>query len=126
MNVLITGAGGFIGSYLAKLAASAGHSVLGIDVKEPDVEAYSFNFERCDMRDAARVFDTIVSFQPERIFHLAAQSYPTVSMIHPLDTMEINAGGTINIFEGVRAAGIKPVVVVACSSAEYGVVAAED
>jgi GDP-4-dehydro-6-deoxy-D-mannose reductase len=126
MNVLITGAGGFIGSYLARLAASAGHSVLGIDVKEPDVEACSFNFERCDMRDTGRVFNTIASFQPERIFHLAAQSYPTVSMIHPLDTMEINAGGTINIFEGVRAAGIKPVVVVACSSAEYGVVAAED
>lgn len=126
MKVLITGAGGFIGSYLAKLAASADHSVLGIDVKEPEGEAFSFSFERCDMRDTARVFDTIASFQPERIFHLAAQSYPTVSMIHPLDTMQINAGGTINIFEGVRAAGIKPVVVVACSSAEYGMVAADD
>jgi GDP-4-dehydro-6-deoxy-D-mannose reductase len=47
-------------------------------------------------------------------------------MLHPLDTMQINAGGTINIFEGIRAAEIDPIVVVACSSAEYGMVAAED
>jgi GDP-4-dehydro-6-deoxy-D-mannose reductase len=126
MNVLITGAGGFIGAYLAKLAANAGHSVLGIDVKEPEEEALEVKFERCDVRDAGQVLDTIASFRPERIFHLAAQSYPTVSMTHPLDTMQINAGGTINIFESVRAAGNKPVVVVACSSAEYGVVAPED
>jgi GDP-4-dehydro-6-deoxy-D-mannose reductase len=126
MKVLITGAGGFIGSYLAKLAASAGHSVLGIDVKEPEEPAFPFKFARCDMRDPPPVFETIASFRPDRIFHLAAQSYPTVSMIHPLDTMQVNAGGTINIFEGVRAAGIEPVVVVACSSAEYGMVAPED
>jgi GDP-4-dehydro-6-deoxy-D-mannose reductase len=126
MNVLITGAGGFIGGYLAKLAMSAGHSVLGIDHKEPDASAFTGTFERCDVRDTERVYKTIAAFQPQRIFHLAAQSYPTVSMLQPLDTMQINSGGTINIFEGVRAAGIKPIVVVACSSAEYGIVAAED
>ena len=125
MNVLITGAGGFMGAYLAKLAASQGHSVLGIDKNDP-AEALAGTFERCDVRDTARVYETIAAFQPQRIFHLAAQSYPTVSMIHPLDTMQINAGGTINVFEGVRAAGINPVVVVACSSAQYGNVAAED
>ncbi len=126
MNVLITGAGGFMGGYLAKLAVSAGHSVLGIDKNDPEAEAFTGSFERCDVRDAARLYETIAAFRPQRIFHLAAQSYPTVSMIQPLDTMHINAGGTINVFEAVRAAGINPVVVVACSSAEYGMVAAED
>jgi GDP-4-dehydro-6-deoxy-D-mannose reductase len=126
MNVLITGAGGFMGAYLAKLAVSEAHSVLGIDSKDPDADVFTGTFERCDVRDAARVSETIAAFRPQRIFHLAAQSYPTVSMIHPLDTMQINAGGTINVFEGIRAAGINPVVVVACSSAEYGLVAAKD
>lgn len=126
MNVLITGAGGFIGGYLAKLAANAGHSVLGIDHKEPDADAFAGTFERCDVRETAHVYKTIAAFQPQRIFHLAAQSYPTVSMLQPLDTMQINAGGTINLFEGVRAAGISPIVVVACSSAEYGMVAPEN
>jgi GDP-4-dehydro-6-deoxy-D-mannose reductase len=124
MNVLITGAGGFMGGYLADVAASAGHAVLGIDKKEPEAEAFKSPFECCDVRDAARVAETIASFRPERIFHLAAQSYPTVSMLHPLETMQINAGGTINVFEAVRSAGINPVVVVACSSAEYGMVEA--
>jgi GDP-4-dehydro-6-deoxy-D-mannose reductase len=126
MNVLVTGAGGFMGGYLAKLAVSAGHSVLGIDKNGPEAEEFAGTFERCDVRDATRVSEAIAAFRPQRIFHLAAQSYPTVSMIHPLDTMQINAGGTINVFEGVRAAGINPVVVVACSSAEYGMVAAQD
>jgi GDP-4-dehydro-6-deoxy-D-mannose reductase len=126
MNVLITGAGGFMGAYLAKLAAGAGHAVLGIDTKEPDTETFAGDFLHCDVRNTDDVFATIASFRPERIFHLAAQSYPTVSMLHPLDTMQINAGGTINIFEGIRAAGIQPIVVVACSSAEYGMVAAEN
>ena len=127
MNVLITGAGGFMGGYLAKLAANAGHSVLGIDIEGAGSRERSpagSNVAMCaTLRESSKL---ISAFQPQRIFHLAAQSYPTVSMIHPLDTMQINAGGTINIFEGVRAAGINPVVVVACSSAEYGMVAAED
>ncbi len=126
MNVLVTGACGFIGGYLAQYAENAGHSVLGIGIKDPDVGMSAGDFERCDVRDARQISETISRFQPERIFHLAAQSYPTVSMMEPLDTMQINAGGTINVFEGVRAAGINPVVVVACSSAEYGLVAAAD
>lgn len=126
MNVLITGTGGFIGGYLAKHAANEGHSVLGIDIKAPEEGMSAGKFELMDVRDTARIYNLIATFKPQRIFHLAAQSYPTVSMVEPMDTMNINAGGTINIFEGVRAAGINPIVVVACSSAEYGLVAAED
>lgn len=127
MNILVTGAGGFIGGYLAKLAAEAGHVVVGLDHKEPDAGgAFTGRFERCDVRDTTHVYNLIAAFQPDRIFHLAAQSYPTVSMELPLETIQVNAGGTVNIFEGVRAAGIKPIVVVACSSAEYGIVSSED
>lgn len=115
-----------MGAYLAQLAESAGHSVLGIDTKEPETGTYTGAFDLCDVRDAVRIYETIAAFRPQRIFHLAAQSYPTVSMTHPFDTMQTNAGGTINLFEGARAAGINPIVVVACSSAEYGMVAAED
>lgn len=126
MKVLITGASGFIGQYLAQQAATAGHTVAGIDIKEPDSELFRGVFEYCDVRNAALTHGIIKSSRPDVIFHLAAQSFPTVSMTHPLETMETNAAGTINVFEGVRSAGIQPVVVVACSSAEYGTVAAED
>jgi GDP-4-dehydro-6-deoxy-D-mannose reductase len=46
-----------------------------------------------------------------------------VSLAKPLETMEINAGGTINLYECLRALDLSPTVVVACSSAEYGIVA---
>jgi GDP-4-dehydro-6-deoxy-D-mannose reductase len=120
MRVLITGATGFIGGYLAKYCTEAGHTVLGTGVDEPDETWTGAAFESCDVRDSERLSDLVSTFKPERIFHLAAQSFPTVSMLRPRETFEINAGGTINLFEALRAAGINPTVVVACSSAEYG------
>ena len=125
MKVMITGAAGFIGGTLAEYCSVAGCSVLGLGISDP-ATAMSWSFEHCDVRDAERLGRLISSFKPDRIFHLAAQSYPTVSLSKPRETMEVNAGGTINVFECVRAAGIMPVVVVACSSAEYGPVASSD
>ncbi len=126
MKVWITGAAGFIGGYLARYCLERGCTVLGTDIRNPDNAALSGAFEHCDVRNAERMFETVASFRPDRIYHLAAQSYPTVSMEQPLDTMLTNAGGTINVMEAVRAAGINPVIVVACSSAEYGNVASAD
>ena len=125
-NVMITGAAGFIGEFLAKESSEAGCSVIGLGVTEPAAGWVGSGFERCDIRDSVRLSELISSFRPDRVFHLAAQSYPTVSLDRPRETMDVNAGGTINLFESLRAAEIMPVVVVACSSAEYGLVAAAD
>ena len=57
-----------MGGYLAKLAVNEGHSVLGIDTKEPDASAFAGKFERYDVRDTAKISETITAFQPERIF----------------------------------------------------------
>jgi nucleoside-diphosphate-sugar epimerase len=67
----------------------------------------------------------IALYKPVQIYHLAAQSYPSVSWERPQETMDINVGGTISIFEAVKYvrtidSTYDPVVVVACSSAEYG------
>jgi GDP-4-dehydro-6-deoxy-D-mannose reductase len=126
MKVMITGAAGFIGGYLGKHCLEAGSSVLGLDIRDPETARVGVDFERCDVRDSAQLTKLIAAFRPHRIFHLAAQSYPTVSLERPLETMDINAGGTINLFEGLHAMGVMATVVVACSSAEYGPVASED
>jgi GDP-4-dehydro-6-deoxy-D-mannose reductase len=123
MKIMITGAAGFIGGFLVKSCLNAGCSVLGLGISEP-ANWDGGSFERCDIRDAIRLTKLVTSFQPDRIFHLAAQSYPTVSLEQPRETMDINAGGTINLFESVRALPKMPMVVVACSSAEYGPVEA--
>ena len=125
MNVLITGAAGFIGGVLTNHCVKDGNSVLGIGTTEPPA-GFAGVFERCDVRDAARLSQLLTTFRPERIFHLAAQSYPTVSLVDPLETIDVNVGGTVNLFECLRAVKMMPVVVVACSSAEYGPVAADD
>jgi GDP-4-dehydro-6-deoxy-D-mannose reductase len=126
MRVMITGAAGFIGGFLAQHSLDAGCSVLGTGITEPTEFLRGVDFEYCDIRESARLLDLISSFRPDRIFHLAAQSYPTVSLFQPRETMDVNVGGTVNLFECLRTAGLKPVVVVACSSAEYGLVAAND
>jgi len=126
MRVMVTGAAGFIGGYLAKYCSRAGCTVLGIDHRKPEEELAGADFEPCDVRDAKHLSRLVSGFGADRIFHLAAQSYPTVSLTRPLETMDSNVGGTINLFECLRASEMRPIVVVACSSAEYGLVASRD
>lgn len=126
MRVMITGAAGFIGGYLANYSAGLGATVLGIDISEPSEGWVGAAFEHCDVRDFGRLKNLLATFKPQRIFHLAAQSYPTRSLSDPQETFTVNVGGTINLFECLRALASRPRVVVACSSAEYGTVAAND
>ncbi len=126
MNVLITGVSGFIGGYLMKHCVEAGSSVLGIDIREPEDTLAGAGFEHCDIRNFTRLSKLISVFRPDRIFHLAAQSYPTVSLLQPRQTIDTNVGGTVNLFECLCASRIMPVVVLACSSSEYGPVARQD
>jgi GDP-4-dehydro-6-deoxy-D-mannose reductase len=126
MRVMITGAAGFIGGYLAKHCVDAGCAVLGLDIRNPEASWKNASFEKCDVRDSIHLSKLISTFEPHRIFHLAAQSYPTVSMVEPRETMDINVGGTVNLFEGLRASGKMAAVIVACSSGEYGPVESKD
>jgi len=123
---LITGAAGFMGPFLRDHCLKAGSSVLGLDISAPREPWTQGSFERCDVRNYDHFSKLIAQFRPDRVFHLAAQSYPTVSLEKPRETMESNVCGTINLYEALRSLGIKPMVVVACSSAEYGYVAAEN
>lgn len=124
MRTLITGAAGFVGGFLGSRAAQSG-AVLGVGLHEPRA-GWSGDFAICDVRDAARVRGLMSGFEPDVVFHLAAQSFPTVSMELPYETIEANAGGTVNVFEAARKTSRPPVIVVACSSAEYGPVEAQD
>jgi GDP-4-dehydro-6-deoxy-D-mannose reductase len=76
----------------------------------------------CDLRDAFSVRDVIETIRPDRIFHLAAQSFVPASWSAPSETLTTNLLGQTNIFEAVRALGIDPVMQIAGSSEEYGLV----
>jgi GDP-4-dehydro-6-deoxy-D-mannose reductase len=127
-RALITGAAGMVGSHLVETLAARGEEFIAtyfdatIDIDEiRDL----CELRELDVRDAPAVEALFEAEKPEIVYHLAAQSFPTVSWRRPLHTMEVNAGGTINIFESIcsvraRNPSYDPVVVVACSSAEYG------
>ena len=128
MKIWVTGAGGMVGSHMVEILYAQGHEVLGsyykptTDITEIDS---SIRMVECDVRYYQGVLRIMEEFQPDKIFHLAAQSYPTVSWTHPQITMDTNVVGTVNIFEAVKSVrkhrnDYDPIVVVACSSAEYG------
>lgn len=81
-------------------------------------------FRELDVLDRSAVFHLIEEARPVEIYHLAAQSLPTVSWTDPWRTLRVNVEGTVNIFEAIRKVreteSYDPMVVIACSSAEYG------
>jgi GDP-4-dehydro-6-deoxy-D-mannose reductase len=124
---LVTGAEGFIGSHLAKFLHAKGWRVIGTYL--PDNHASvaglpKMDFVQCDLRNGQRVTQLVSSYRPTHVFHLGAQSLPTVSWSNPVATFESNIMGSLYLFEGVRRLQRPPVVVSACSSAEYGQVPA--
>ncbi|HAP00436.1 MAG TPA: hypothetical protein DCQ93_00795 [Bacteroidetes bacterium] len=128
-NILITGTAGMVGSHLLEhfSATTKRESLIGT-YHSPTIHLTDI-LDLCvpvelDVRDAQAVKKIVHEFRPEKIFHLAAQSFPTVSWKKPVETMDINANGTINLFEAIvslkKNSDYNPAVVVACSSAEYG------
>ena len=80
----------------------------------------NLRFVQCDLRNGQGVTRLLAQYQPTHIFHLGAQSLPTVSWADPVGTFESNIMGSLHLFEAVRHMKRPPVVVSACSSAEYG------
>jgi nucleoside-diphosphate-sugar epimerase len=127
-RILITGAAGMVGSHLLeRLAALGEHDVIA-SYHRPTIrldDVAGFRLEELDIRYAEPVRRSVARHRPQVIYHLAAQSLPTVSWSNPWETMDINVLGTVNLFEAVKDArrsdsGYDPMVVVACSSAQYG------
>lgn len=122
-TAIVTGAEGFIGSHMVKYLQRLGWKVVGTYGSEgsaPFSKLPNLRFEQCDLRNGQRVTQILALYQPTHIFHLGAQSLPTVSWADPVKTFESNIMGSLYLFEAVRHMRRPPVIVSACSSAEYG------
>ena len=125
-TAFVTGAEGFIGSHLVTFLQAKGWNVVGTYAVEGCAlypKLPNLQFTQCDLRNGQRVTQLLARYQPTHIFHLGAQSLPTLSWADPVQTFESNIMGSLYLFEAVRHAKRPPVVVSACSSAEYGHVA---
>jgi GDP-4-dehydro-6-deoxy-D-mannose reductase len=124
-RALITGAEGFIGSHLVRLLEAKGWNVVGTCLSESSdgfSTASGVCYVQCDLRNGQRVSHVLNDYEPTHIFHLGAQSLPTISWSDPVRTLESNVMGSLYVFEAVRHMRRRPTVVSACSSAEYGIV----
>ncbi|MEI9406397.1 NAD-dependent epimerase/dehydratase family protein [Mesorhizobium argentiipisi] len=125
--VAIVGGSGFIGSNLADSLLSDGKPVLVIDnFSRPGVEqnlewlqrkhGSHLSVETVDIRDQSRVASALAP--AKAIFHLAAQTAVTTSLLDPAKDLEINLKGTFNVLEAARQAGAP--VVFASTNKVYG------
>jgi GDP-4-dehydro-6-deoxy-D-mannose reductase len=129
MNVLITGITGFAGSHLAEyiLAHHPGVRVHGIIRWRSRMDNIAhltgkLDLHEADLKDMVSLKKVLDAARPERIFHLAAQSFVPTSWRLPAETFMINSVGQINLFESVLDLKLAPRIQIAGSSEEYGLV----
>ncbi len=148
-NIIVTGANGFLGSHLVDFLVNKEYQVFafirpGIKVdnlirfveKGIDLETKRLKFGEeeiliptnkenlfileCDIKDGSLINKLIDTIHPFLIFHFAAQPHVIPSWEDPINTIETNVIGTLNVFESLKKHNISSKVIVACSSAEYG------
>jgi CDP-paratose 2-epimerase len=126
---LITGGAGFIGSNLANSLVRAGERVILYDnLSRKNVEKNSNWLLRGfpeqvelvvgDVRDRRKLLECVQ--RADAVFHLAAQVAVTTSLEDPIDDFEVNAGGTLNVLEAVRASSTRPPVFYTSTNKVYG------
>lgn len=129
MTVLITGGAGFIGTNLADRLVREGHRVRIFDslaragVEENlrwlrDVHGDRVQVAIADIRDAAAVRQAATGVS--QVFHLAAQVAVTTSLADPIEDFEVNARGTLNLLEALRAQPSAAPLVFTSTNKVYG------
>lgn len=109
-KVFVTGHTGFKGSWLIKTLNILGAKTMGYSLKPQNKidlinfipESKSFTSIIGDIRDLKKLNKKILEFQPDFIFHLAAQPIVRLSYINPIETYETNVIGTLNLLESIK------------------------
>lgn len=132
MHVLVTGAAGFIGSFVTRRLLDRGDTVTGFDnlnaYYDPGLKrarldrlaaSKGFDFVHGDLVDAKALRGVFDDRRPVRVIHLAAQAGVRHSLLHPEDYVQSNLVGTANLLECCRHASIEHLTYASTSSV-YG------
>lgn len=130
MNILVTGGAGFIGSNVVDALLRDGHRVVILDnLSRPNVvknlmwlvgNHKRLKFLQHDIRDAQKLIHTVEDLSIDIVFHFAAQTAVTTSIINPREDFEVNALGTLNVLEAIRLSEKKPYLILASTNKVYG------
>jgi len=133
MRALITGVTGMVGSHLADyLLENTDWDIFGMCRWRSPLDNVEQLIDRANKKD--RVYfiygdlcdyislqNAVEESRPDFVFHLAAQSYPTTSFTHPVQTLDTNILGTARLLEAIRKCpGIDPLIHVCSSSEVFG------
>ncbi|MEQ8783438.1 MAG: NAD-dependent epimerase [Roseibium album] len=133
MKVLVTGAAGFIGSFVSHRLLDRGDEVIGLDnlndyydvtLKEARLERLKrrsgFEFAFVDIADRNGLDAVFRSGRPDRVVHLAAQAGVRYSLENPQAYVDANVTGFLNVLEAIRTHGTEHLVYASTSSV-YGI-----
>lgn len=129
-RVLITGGCGFIGSHAARRFHALGSRItLADDCSRAGAtargerlrtELRGIAIAKLDVRNAQGVAALVRDVRPDLVLHLAAQVAVTCSVTDPRHDFEVNALGTLNVLEAVRAGAPEAAVIYASTNKVYG------
>jgi len=114
MSVLITGVSGFVGTHLAQYFLEQGELVAGFDRAFPGNQ--DIRFYEGDIGNLAELENALQDFKPRIVFHLAG----ILKASRPETFHQVNALGTKTLLDAIKDSGLRPVVLLASSSAVYG------
>lgn len=126
-RVLVTGHTGFKGSWLALWLQSLGAEVTGLALSPPSTPslfeqgrvAEGMTSIEGDIRDLEVVEDAMATYEPEIVFHLAAQALVRPSYQDPVGTYATNVMGTVHVLEAMRRVGTARVGIIVTSDKCY-------
>lgn len=126
-SVLITGHTGFKGSWLSIWLRELGANVAGYGL-EPYTSYDNFVLSglkdriidiRGDIRDREHLNEVFQRYEPDFVFHLAAQPIVSLSYENPEETIHVNTMGTLNVLEAIRRMGKKAAAVLVTTDKCY-------
>jgi CDP-paratose 2-epimerase len=136
-KLLVTGSSGLIGSEVVAYFCDQGWQVNGFDNNmrrdffgpqgdtswnrnRLEQELVGFRHHEVDIRDRAKVLDTVRDIKPDAIVHAAAQPSHDLAATRPFDDFDVNAGGTLNLLEAARRASPEAPFVHMSTNKVYG------